>query len=387
MSAARAEIESLLRARKLDVTLTTAAAWRGTDEDRIAATGSPRGRCGARRRRAAGAPVRGRRAALGRALGAVCQHGGRRGGARRSRRAGRYPRSIRSGDRRRPPALDLARLLWIRESGDADRALKAMNLVLQAGGFGVVVLDLADVSAPALRQFPITTWMRHRARDRRERRPWRCCSAPSTSRAAPAASPSRSIAPATVADEWAGATARDRAGCRGLTRPAAHCLSPAADGAIVRIPSTTISTPSIPDVEPRSPDVGGHGPAESGPSLAAGAVPDLPCACTPRCTATVDRSGRDRARFLAADRAASGDGTWCSMSPGCASARRRRRRLRRDLARAGCTPRRWHRRRRRRRRCCWLAPAGGLDVAGGRSGKRRCARVPLGSACSNSWTS
>src|SRR4029453_19443430 len=41
MAAARAEIESLLRGRKLDVTLTTAAAWRGTDEDRIAATGSP----------------------------------------------------------------------------------------------------------------------------------------------------------------------------------------------------------------------------------------------------------------------------------------------------------------------------------------------------------
>src|SRR6188508_2083207 len=40
MSTARAEIESLLRARKLDVTLTTAAVWRGTDEDRIAPTGS-----------------------------------------------------------------------------------------------------------------------------------------------------------------------------------------------------------------------------------------------------------------------------------------------------------------------------------------------------------
>ena len=43
--------------------------------------------------------------------------------------------------------LDLSRLLWIRETGDATRALKAMNLVLQAGGFGLVVLDLADVRA------------------------------------------------------------------------------------------------------------------------------------------------------------------------------------------------------------------------------------------------
>ena len=56
--------------------------------------------------------------------------------------------------------LDLTRLLWVRDTGDAIRALKAMNLVLQAGGFGIVVFDLADVAAPAVRQFPHTTWMR-----------------------------------------------------------------------------------------------------------------------------------------------------------------------------------------------------------------------------------
>ena len=56
--------------------------------------------------------------------------------------------------------VDLTRLLWVRESGHADRALKAMNLVLQAGGFGLVAFDLADVRGPALRQFPHTTWMR-----------------------------------------------------------------------------------------------------------------------------------------------------------------------------------------------------------------------------------
>jgi hypothetical protein len=56
--------------------------------------------------------------------------------------------------------IDLTRLLWIRDRGDASRAVKAMNLVLQAGGFGVVVLDLADVRGVALRQFPATTWMR-----------------------------------------------------------------------------------------------------------------------------------------------------------------------------------------------------------------------------------
>ena len=44
--------------------------------------------------------------------------------------------------------------------GLLDRALKALNLVLQAGGFGVVTIDLADVPSSALKQIPFTTWMR-----------------------------------------------------------------------------------------------------------------------------------------------------------------------------------------------------------------------------------
>ena len=41
-----------------------------------------------------------------------------------------------------------------------DRALKALNLVLQAGGFGVVAIDLADVPLAALRHIPFNTWIR-----------------------------------------------------------------------------------------------------------------------------------------------------------------------------------------------------------------------------------
>ena len=61
---------------------------------------------------------------------------------------------------------DLARVLWIRgqAGGPADRAidraLKALNLVLQAGGFGLVAIDLADVPARTLRGIPFTTWLR-----------------------------------------------------------------------------------------------------------------------------------------------------------------------------------------------------------------------------------
>jgi hypothetical protein len=65
--------------------------------------------------------------------------------------------------------LDLDRLLWIRPPSSpastrhaevVERALKALNLVLQAGGFGVVAFDLADVPPAVLRQIPFTTWMR-----------------------------------------------------------------------------------------------------------------------------------------------------------------------------------------------------------------------------------
>jgi hypothetical protein len=67
----------------------------------------------------------------------------------------------------------LDRMLWIRgaaisrtETPDdlrdrtLDRAVKALNLVLQAGGFGIVAIDLADVPAAAIKRLPFTTWLR-----------------------------------------------------------------------------------------------------------------------------------------------------------------------------------------------------------------------------------
>lgn len=159
MPAARAELESLLRARKLDLTLTSSGGWRAPDPDRLAPTGW--------------AP-----------LDAQLEGGLRRGhlseviGSRSSGRSslwcamaaaatgrGEAVALVDTHDRFDPrgaaaAGVELGRLLWIRESGNADRALKAMNLVLQAGGFGLAIFDLADAHPTVVRRFPHTTWMR-----------------------------------------------------------------------------------------------------------------------------------------------------------------------------------------------------------------------------------
>jgi hypothetical protein len=43
-----------------------------------------------------------------------------------------------------------------------EQSLKATDLLLQAGGFGLVVLDLADISIALARRIPLTTWFRFR---------------------------------------------------------------------------------------------------------------------------------------------------------------------------------------------------------------------------------
>ena len=158
MALARAELESLLRARRLDVTLTTSTA-RLPPEDRVAPTGVPvlDAALGGGLRRGhlseiVGARSTGRTTLLVRLAAAAAARG-------------EIIALVDTHDRFDPVSaaaagVDLSRLLWIRDRGDASRALKAMNLVLRAGGFGLVALDLADVRGPALRQIPAATWMR-----------------------------------------------------------------------------------------------------------------------------------------------------------------------------------------------------------------------------------
>jgi RecA DNA recombination protein len=164
---ARAHLESLLRAKKLDVTLTGGSLWDPTarriapddlaplhavdtvDSISVALGG------GLRRGHLSeivGGRSSGRTGVVYRALAAAVSRG-------------ELAALIDTHDRFDPESavaagLDLSRLLWVRETGDTGRALKAMNLVLQAGGFGLVVWDLVDAPARASRALPFTTWFR-----------------------------------------------------------------------------------------------------------------------------------------------------------------------------------------------------------------------------------
>jgi hypothetical protein len=170
---ALAALESALRARKLDGTMTPAgrsAVAAQLDRactpttvpqlDECLGGGLPRGQlC-----ELAGAPSSGRTTVLLRLLAGVTQRGD-------------LAALVDTTDSLDVAAaadagIDLQRLLWIRGSspaqlarsdGDAfalERAIKALNLVLQAGGFSIVAIDLADVPVALLKRLPLTTWLR-----------------------------------------------------------------------------------------------------------------------------------------------------------------------------------------------------------------------------------
>jgi hypothetical protein len=165
----KAALESLLRARKLDVTLTLPGAE--TPPERLAPTGDAdldTALGGGLRRghlsEIAGGPSTGRSSIVVRALAAATNRG--EAVALADACDSFDPASAHSH------GLALGRLLWVRPSrpasapadADATRALKAFSLILQAGGFGLAVLDLADVPLAVLRRCPwyrtSTTWMR-----------------------------------------------------------------------------------------------------------------------------------------------------------------------------------------------------------------------------------
>lgn len=171
----RATLESALRSRKLDSTLTsTLPPVASQDPSARAATGLPQVDAalqgGLRRGQVSeivGTHSSGRTTVL---LGLLAE----------ATRRGEIVALIDACDRLDVASavaagVDLERVLWVRgQAGGSPvgvgseaalerlvgRALKAAHLVLQAGGFGVVALDLADVSPADLRRLPATTWLR-----------------------------------------------------------------------------------------------------------------------------------------------------------------------------------------------------------------------------------
>jgi recombination protein RecA len=78
-------------------------------------------------------------------------------------RFGRKPRADGRKPRATSPDGPITRSSDTSRSPDAiEQALKATDLLLQAGGFGVVVLDLADLPISSVRRIPLTTWFRFR---------------------------------------------------------------------------------------------------------------------------------------------------------------------------------------------------------------------------------
>jgi hypothetical protein len=58
--------------------------------------------------------------------------------------------------------IELSRLLWVRCGGNVEHALKATDLLVRAGGFGMVVLDISGASAATIRRIPVASWFRLR---------------------------------------------------------------------------------------------------------------------------------------------------------------------------------------------------------------------------------
>lgn len=56
--------------------------------------------------------------------------------------------------------VDLECLVWVRCQGQPGIALKAADLVIHAGGFGMVALDLSDAAPRVLQQLPTSYWFR-----------------------------------------------------------------------------------------------------------------------------------------------------------------------------------------------------------------------------------
>ena len=58
--------------------------------------------------------------------------------------------------------VQLERVLWVRCGHNAEQALKAADLLIQGGGFGLVAMDLGDTPVRTARRISLASWFRLR---------------------------------------------------------------------------------------------------------------------------------------------------------------------------------------------------------------------------------
>ena len=173
MALARADLESLLRTRKLDRTLTTAlpaldprdafaiAPSGITSLDARLGGGFPRGQLS----ELAGPRSAGRASLVLQMLAAATGRG--------ELVAVIDALDMLDVESAAAAGVDLDRLLWVRghvvmnpgacrdlNQRALEQAVRALTLVLQAGNVGLVVFDVAEAPAEAIRRLPFTTWLR-----------------------------------------------------------------------------------------------------------------------------------------------------------------------------------------------------------------------------------
>lgn len=56
--------------------------------------------------------------------------------------------------------VKLERLIWVRCRGNSEHAIRAADLLLHAGGFGLVLLDLCETAERLLQRIPLSYWYR-----------------------------------------------------------------------------------------------------------------------------------------------------------------------------------------------------------------------------------
>jgi len=173
MALARADLESLLRSRQLDRTLTTALPPLDPQDESAVA---PSGVTALDARLGGGFP-----------RGQLSELAGRRSSGRTSLLLQMMAAATARGElvaivdaldmldveSAASAGVHLSRLLWIRghvvinpglcrdlNQRALEQAIRALTLVLQAGNFGLVAFDVAEAPADAVRRLPFTTWMR-----------------------------------------------------------------------------------------------------------------------------------------------------------------------------------------------------------------------------------